>query len=110
MSLKRVHEILESLPGLACPHCGAGRDAQTVGLVWDSIEQDWRCVICGYRAYEGKMSPPSDVDEPITSVDSDGVQNASKSSIVPQIVSLSLEVLRLETQAFRQPSEPFTTP
>lgn len=57
MSLKRVGEILESLPGLACPHCGAGRDAQTVGLVWDSIEQNWRCLICECRIYEGTNHP-----------------------------------------------------
>ena len=52
MSLKRVGEILESLRGVACPHCGSGRDADTVGLVWDTREQGWRCVICGCRVYE----------------------------------------------------------
>lgn len=62
MSLNRVREILESLPGLACPHCGAGRDAQTVGLVWDSIEQDWRCLICGYRVCEADK-PQSGVNQ-----------------------------------------------
>lgn len=63
MSLERIGEILERLPGLTCPHCGAGRDAHTVGLVWDSIEQGWRCLICGYRVYEGEASPPSAIDE-----------------------------------------------
>lgn len=62
MSLKRVGEILEDLRGLACPHCGAGRDPDTVGLVWESIEQTWRCPICGYRVCEG-MKPPPGVDE-----------------------------------------------
>jgi len=57
MSLERIGEILERLPGLTCLHCGAGRDAHTVGLVWDSSEQDWRCLICGYRAYEKATEP-----------------------------------------------------
>jgi rubrerythrin len=57
MSLKRVSEILESLRGLACPHCGAGREPDTVGLVWESIEQNWRCPICGCRIYEGDVKP-----------------------------------------------------
>ncbi len=57
MSLKRVGEILESLRGLTCLHWGAGRDAHVVGLVWDSIEQDWRCVICGYRVFDGGVNP-----------------------------------------------------
>lgn len=63
MSLKRVGEILESLRGLACPHCSAGAKSHTVGLVWDSREQDWRCLICGYRAYEEDVKPPPGVDE-----------------------------------------------
>jgi DNA-directed RNA polymerase subunit RPC12/RpoP len=54
MSLTSVGEILEGLRGLACAHCGAGRDPRSVGLVWDSAEQGWRCVICGYRVYEGE--------------------------------------------------------
>lgn len=49
MNLKRVGEILENLRSLVCPHCGAGRDGCTVGLVWDSIEENWRCLICGHR-------------------------------------------------------------
>lgn len=63
MSLKPVGEILESLPGVACPHCGTGRDVHTVGLVWDSNEQDWRCLICGYRVYEGDVKPPPGLNE-----------------------------------------------
>ena len=62
MSLERIGEILERLPGLTCPHCGAGRDAHTVGLVWDSIEEGWRCLICGYRVCEPEK-PQSGVDQ-----------------------------------------------
>lgn len=62
MSLKRVSEILESLRGLACPHCGAGRDPNTVGLVWEALEQNWRCPICGYRVREPEK-PQFGVDQ-----------------------------------------------
>ena len=63
MSLKRVGEILEGLQGLACPHCRAGGDGRTVGLVWDSREQGWRCLICGCRVYEGEVKPPPGGEE-----------------------------------------------
>jgi DNA-directed RNA polymerase subunit RPC12/RpoP len=64
MSLKRVGEILECLRGLACPHCGSGSESHTVGLVWDSREQNWRCFICGCRVYEGEVKRPSCGDTP----------------------------------------------
>ncbi len=64
MSLKRLSEILESMRGLACPHCGAGRDPDTVGLVWESIGQNWRCPICGCRIYEGGREAGPGIDEP----------------------------------------------
>lgn len=37
---------------LACPHCGAGEDENTIGLFWDFNEHCWHCVICGHRTYE----------------------------------------------------------
>lgn len=37
---------------LACPHCGAGVDGNTLGLYWDFYEHCWRCIICGYRKYK----------------------------------------------------------
>lgn len=37
---------------LACPHCGAGSDGETLGLFWDFVEHCWRCIMCGYRGYE----------------------------------------------------------
>ncbi len=76
MSLKRVGEILEGLRGLPCPHCGAGRDAHTVGLVWDSREQGWRCMICGCRVYEGGVKPCPGVDE----------QNSTRLSTSPAVL------------------------
>jgi len=36
----------------ACPHCGIGEDGVTLGPYWDFNEECWRCIICGYRAYE----------------------------------------------------------
>jgi rubredoxin len=59
MGLQRVGEILEHITGLACPHCGAGRDERTVGLVWDLHEQNWGCLICGFREYEMAARLPS---------------------------------------------------
>ena len=58
MSLEKVSEILERMTAFACPHCGAGHDERTVGLVWDPREQCWRCLICGFREYEQAASPP----------------------------------------------------
>jgi hypothetical protein len=37
----------------ACPHCRTGGDGVLVGLFWDFNERCWRCVICGYRGFEG---------------------------------------------------------
>lgn len=57
MGLKQVPEIIENFGALVCPHCGAGRESRIVGLVWDSREQNWRCFLCGFRAYEAGKPP-----------------------------------------------------
>lgn len=46
---------------LACPHCGAGEDENTVGLFWDFNEHCWHCVICGHRVYEQTLQPKSQI-------------------------------------------------
>lgn len=57
MSKKNNCNTKENNHALACPHCGAGADRSTVGLFWDSNEDCFRCVICGYRGHEQKLQP-----------------------------------------------------
>ena len=36
-----------------CPHCRADANGNVLSLVWEDREQNWRCIICGYRGYVG---------------------------------------------------------
>lgn len=40
------------IQALACPHCRAGEDGETLGLLWDSGEGAWRCLLCGHRTFD----------------------------------------------------------
>ncbi len=41
-----------TVAALACPHCRAGDDGQTLGLFWDETEGAWRCMLCGHRTFD----------------------------------------------------------